>query len=257
METTHYLPALGRTAADVIGARPAAGDRAWALLTGFHQLDALLGGLRPGQLLIVASRPGDGKSSFARGLAERVAVDQHQPTLLFSLETPAEDVVALMACARARVGVARQLAGRVDDAERLLLAQVSQRIARAPLFVDDSADLSTAHVRERARVARRDRAIELVIVDGVRLLQPPDFGFVAAQLKAMAMELKIPVVATAPVAGGIGETADAVVVLAREAAHGGMPSLCDVAVMKNRTGPSGAAHLAFLPEYARFENLPG
>jgi len=236
------------------------GQRLWSLFTGFRALDSLTGGLKPGELTVVSAPPGAGKSSLARGVAERVAVDQRQPTLFFSLEMPADVVLTLMACSRARVEARTWQEAGVNAAERLQVLQTTDRIERSPLFVDDKADLAIAQIRDRALCAHgRNHGLELVVVDGLMLVQSgvadraEEVAFVAGQLKALALQLSIPVLATATLAGellgAVEEAAD--VVLRIEPAASDLRA---VVVAKNRTGPTGEVRLAFRPAWTRFQN---
>ncbi len=256
--------------------------------SGFYELDDVTSGLQDGQLYIIAGRPSMGKTSLAMSMIENVALREQKPVLFFSLEMAASQIAQSMLCSHARVDSSLLRSGRVseEDYQRLVLA--AGALHEAKIFVDDSADLSALEVRTRARRMKAKEGIRMVVVDylqkmharqGMRLPESRqlEISMISSNLKALAKELNLPVIALAQLnrqpegredrkpmlsdlreSGSIEQDADVVMLLYREDYYNPdseRKGVCEIMVVKNRTGPTKNVDLAFLKQFTRFENL--
>jgi replicative DNA helicase len=256
--------------------------------TGFYELDDLLSGLQDGQLYIIAGRPSMGKTSLAMSVIENVALKEQKPVLFFSLEMAAQQIAQQMLCSHARVESHLLRTGHVteEDFQKLVLA--AGAFHEAKIFIDDSADLSALEVRTRARRFKAKEEIKLVVVDYLQKMHARqgnrapesrqlEISMISSNLKALAKELNVPVIALAQLnrapegredrkpllsdlreSGAIEQDADAVMLLYREEYYNHeteKKGVAEVILAKNRTGPTDTVELAFLKQFTRFENL--
>jgi len=255
--------------------------------TGFTDLDIRTTGLQPANLIIIASRPSMGKTAFACNIALNLLSVKPTPgILIFSLEMSKEELVHRMLCAEAKVNLLRVRQGMLNDRERGELLMAGARLAEAPIFIDDSANLSVFEVRARARRIKSKENIGLIIVDYLQLMRgrgryenrQQEISEISAALKALAKELKVPVVAISQLSrapeqrgenkrpeladlresGAIEQDADLVLLLYREEFY--KPDDVDargkaeIRIAKQRNGPTATIPLVYLSEYTRFEN---
>ncbi len=263
-------------------------SRLLGVSTGFYELDDVISGLQGGQLYVVAGRPSMGKTSLAMTIVEHVAMRECKPVLFFSLEMAASQIALSMLCSHARVDSSLLRSGRVSqqDYQRLVLAAGVLHDAR--ILVDDSADLSALEIRTRSRRMKAKEGIQLVVVDylqkmharvGTRMPESRqlEISMISSNLKSLAKELNIPVIALAQLnrqpegredrkpqlsdlreSGSIEQDADVVLLLYREDYYNpdtDRKGIAEVQVAKNRTGPTKTVELAFLRQFMRFENL--
>ncbi len=260
--------------------------------TGFRDLDTLTGGWQKSDLIIIAGRPSSGKTAFALSLASNAALHRSKPAPvgIFSLEMSTQQLIMRLLCAEARVDAHLVRTGRLpeDDWKRLSLG--AGRLARANLFVDDTASLGILELRAKARRLRAEHNIGMVIVDYMQLMQGPknaenrekEISAISRSLKALAKELDIPVVALSQLSravegrtdkrpilsdlresGAIEQDADVVAFVHRQEMYADpnasdfqeVQGLAEIIVGKQRNGPIGNVRLAFVNRYARFENL--
>ncbi len=260
--------------------------------TGFRDLDTLTGGWQNSDLIIVAGRPSSGKTAFALSLASNAAMHKIKstPVGIFSLEMSTQQLIMRLLCAEARVDAHAVRTGRLpeDDWKRLSIG--AGRLAKANIFVDDSASLGILELRAKARRLKAEHNIGLVIVDYLQLMQGPksaenrekEISAISRSLKALAKELNIPVVALSQLSravegrtdkrpilsdlresGAIEQDADVVMFVHRpemfldpkseKAAEA--QGKADIIVGKQRNGPIDDVTLAFVHRYAKFENL--
>ena len=172
--------------------------------TGFFELDDLLCGLQPSELIIVAGRPSMGKTALGLNMAENLALTQGKPTLFFSLEMSRQQVAQRILCSRARVNSHRLRRGRVTDQDLERLKDAADEISGRPLFVDDSSSLSILELRARARMAYRKHSVKAIFVDYLQLMhargwetRQAEVAEISRGLKALAKELNVPIVAMA------------------------------------------------------------
>jgi len=263
-------------------------SRLLGLSTGFYEVDDLLSGLQPGQMYVVAGRPSMGKTSFALNILENVALREQKPVLLFSLEMAAQQIAQSMLCSHARVDSTLLRTGRVSEEEFQKLVMAAGAFHEAKIFIDDSADLSALELRTRARRMKARENIELIVVDYLQKMHAKqgnkaaesrqlEIAMISSNLKSLAKELKVPVIALAQLnraaegredrkpmlsdlreSGAIEQDADAVMALYREEYYKPdteKKGVAEVLLLKNRTGPVGNVDMAFIKQYTRFENL--
>lgn len=255
------------------------------LPTGFQDLDQLLAGLQPSDLIIVAGRPAMGKSSFALGIAEHVALSQKTPVAIFSLEMSKENLVQRMLCSHARINAHQVRSGMLSASEWPKLTQAAGKISEAPIFIDDSGVLSVLELRGKARRLKARHGIGLVILDYLQLMaetsrwenRQQEVSLISRNIKALARELNIPVIAVSQLSrapeqrdtfrprlsdlresGSIEQDADVVLFLFREEYYKPTEEnrgVAEVIIGKQRNGPTDTVRLSFMREYTRFENL--
>ena len=257
--------------------------------TGFADVDNLFHGLRGGDLVILAARPGIGKTSFALNLATNAA-KAGTSVAFFSLEMSAGQLVQRVLSAEARISLSKIRGGYISEGDWGAIADASNRLAKLDLYIDDSPGLSILEARAKAR--RELRAVEpgkgLIIVDYLQLMQPPqtrrdgnravEVGEISRGLKVLAKEMNMPVLALSQLSravemrgkkrpqlsdlresGSIEQDADIVMFIDRsmdeaEAEQAGRPPLgtAELIVAKHRNGPTRDIRLAFVSEYTRF-----
>lgn len=257
--------------------------------TGFYELDELTCGLQPAELIIIAGRPSMGKTALGLNMAEHIALDENppRPVLFFSLEMSSQQVAQRILCSRARVDSQRLRRGRHTEEDLYRLKQAADEISGRPLFVDDTSALSILELRARARLAYRKHAVRAIFVDYLQLMHAPgaesrqqEVAEISRGLKALAKELKVPVVAMAQLnrkpedrgsnrprmsdlreSGAIEQDADLVALLHRESYYksGEDPSADDdptaeLIIAKQRNGPVGTVKLHFNRQWTRFDN---
>lgn len=250
--------------------------------TGFPALDDLTAGLHPGDLIIIAGRPGMGKTAFALNIAQHAALDKRLPVAVFSLEMAREQLVIRMLCAEARVDAHKLRSGYLGAADWPKLTAAAGRITEAPIFIDDTAALSVLELRAKARRLKRDQGLDMVIVDYLQLMRgrgnadtrEQEISEISRSLKALAKELRVPVIALSQLSravenrterrpqlsdlresGAIEQDADLVMFVYRDELYKQTEenrNRAKIIVSKQRNGPTGDIDLVFLKEYTRF-----
>ena len=254
--------------------------------TGFIDLDSMLTGLHPGELIIVGARPAMGKTSFAMNIAEFAAVNKGKTVAVFTLEMPREQIALRMLCSDAKVDMQRVRKGTLHDDDWMKLAKSLGPLSAAPMYIDDTSALSPTMLRARCRRLMMDRGgLDLVVVDYLGLMRSDgraenrnmEVSEISRRLKAIALELKIPIVACAQLSrankdrtdkrpvlsdlrdsGSIEQDADVVMFLHREEYYNKETedkNIGEVIVSKQRSGPLGTVKLAWLSEFTTFANL--
>ena len=253
--------------------------------TGFIDLDRLLTGLHAGELTVVGARPAMGKTSFAMNIAEHAALNKGKVTAVFTLEMPREQIAMRMLCSDARVDMQRVRRGTLRDEDWERLAKTLGPLSAAPMYIDDTAAITPTQLRSRCRQLKMDKGLDLVIVDYLGLMRADgrtenrqlEVSEISRQLKAIALELKIPIIACAQLSrankdridkrpmlsdlrdsGSIEQDADVVMFLHREEYYNKDTedkNIGEVIISKQRSGPLGTVKLAWLSEYTTFANL--
>ena len=171
--------------------------------TGFADFDKLTTGLHPGEMLVIAARPSMGKTSLAMNIAEHVAIDQKLPVAVFSLEMAANSLVLRMLCSRACVNLRSVREGFLADRDFPRLTNAAGGLSSAPLYIDDTANLSILQLRARARRMWQQYGIKLFIIDYLQLLhstarrvdnRQQEISDISGGIKALAKELEVPVI---------------------------------------------------------------
>jgi replicative DNA helicase len=253
------------------------------LATGFNDLDKMTSGLQRSDFVIIAGRPSTGKTAFALNIAAHAAVELHRPALIFSLEMSKEQLVQRLICAEARVDSRNVRSGFMQQGEWSRIVNAAGRLHEAPLFIDDTANLSVLEARAKARRIMAEHRLELVVIDYLQLMQgrwraenrQQEISEISRSLKALAKELNVPVVALSQLSraveargeglprlsdlresGALEQDADLIMFLARkENAPDVEAGTTDLVIGKHRNGPTGRLELVFHAEYTRFDNL--
>lgn len=252
--------------------------------TGFSDLDRMTGGLKPGQLIIIAARPSMGKSAFATNIAEHACLHDAVPTALFSLEMTGEELMERVLCTQARVKLQRVRDGFMSKDEMSKLGRIVGEIQSAPLYLDETPALSIAAFRARARRAVAKHGVKLLIVDYLQLMKGAtkraaqdrrlEIDEISSGLKATAKELSVPVIALSQLnrdaeeraepklshlreSGSIEQDADVVALLHRpeRVSHKEEDKGKAVLILaKQRNGPVGRIEMHFDAEITQFRS---
>lgn len=253
--------------------------------TGFIDLDRKTAGLQPGDLIIIAGRPSMGKTAFALNIAQYAAQESSHAVAIFSLEMGKEQLVFRMLCSDAHVDQSKVRAGFAAERDYPKLAIAADRLAEAPIYIDDTPGLGIMELRAKARRLSRKQGVDLglVIVDYLQLMRGPstdsreqEISAISRSLKALAKELQVPVVALSqlnrqvesradkrPVmadlreSGAIEQDADVIMFLYRDWVYDQKNADerdAELIIGKQRNGPTGIVPLSFFAEYTRFEN---
>jgi replicative DNA helicase len=256
--------------------------------TGYLDLDDLLLGLQPSNLVVVAARPGAGKTAFALGAAANVAMAARRPVLFFSMEMGTLELTKRMLAGEARVDARKLQTGKIPESDWTRISHAVGRLAEAPLFIDDNPHCTVMEMRAKARRTKaRHGDLALVVVDYLQLMTPStarrsenrqvEVAEISRGLKILARELECPVVALSQLnrqleyrqdkrpmladlreSGSLEQDADVVVFLYRDEIYNpesDQRGTAEVIVAKHRNGPTGVTRLAFLDFLAKFENM--
>lgn len=256
--------------------------------TGFADFDALTNGLHPGQMVIIAARPAVGKSTLALDFARAASIKNEMASVFFSLEMGRNEIVMRLLSAEARVPLHTMRSGLMTDEDWARLARRMGEVASAPLFIDDSPNMSMMEIRAKCRRLKQQHDLKLVIVDYLQLMSSPgrvesrqqEVSEMSRSLKLLAKELEVPVVALSQLnrgpeqrtdkrpqvsdlreSGSIEQDADMVILLYREDVHdkeSPRAGEADIIVAKHRNGPTADVTVAFQGHYSRFVDMaPG
>jgi len=269
-----------------IDARMVGKGGARGIETGFHALDDLVGGFHDSELIIVAARTSEGKTSFALNFAEHAAIDLRLPTLFVSLEIYAVDLGDRSLSSLARVNSQRLSNGTIDSADRRKLVEAAAELSHAPLFFDDASEPRIAEIAATARRLKREQGLRLLIIDYLQLVKADNerdprheqVAKISRRMKELARQLRIPVVCLSQLnrqadasaekkprlshlreSGAIEQDADLVLLLHRERNADGDPDtqgLATVDLAKNRRGPTGEVQLVWDAPTSAFRNRP-
>ncbi|MEX2645539.1 MAG: replicative DNA helicase [Gaiellaceae bacterium] len=254
--------------------------------SGFRDLDRITSGFQPGNLIIVAARPSMGKSALALCMAANVAVRHEIPVALFTLEMSKAEVTQRLMCSEAKVESQRLRTGKLaaDDWPRLTAA--CDKLAKAPVFVDDTGSITMMELRSKARrLKSREPHLGLIIVDYLQLMtsgtnpenRVQEVSQISRQLKVLARDLDVPILALSQLSraveqrhdkrpilsdlresGSIEQDADIVAFIYRDDYYNDesdQQGLAEVNVAKHRNGPTDSVRLSFLKRYAKFADL--
>ncbi|MFJ7242699.1 DnaB-like helicase C-terminal domain-containing protein [Streptomyces olivaceus] len=252
--------------------------------TGFPHLDSVTRGLEPGTLTVIASRPGIGRTTLLTDICRRNAITGGSPVLVFTLEESQDAFVMRVLSAEAGVARHHLRSGRMADADWKRLAKTLPVVSSAPLFVEAPASTDMKAIRETASNMVEKHGVVLIAIDGIQDVRPEkrsdlrerEVGDVVRDLKTLARELNVPVVASSHLnrgpenrfgrrpelddlreSGAITFAADTLLLLHRPDAHDKLdrPGEADVWLAKHRQGPTGVVTLAFMGHYGRFVHL--
>jgi len=256
--------------------------------TGFHDLDELLSGLQGGNLIIVAARPGVGKSSLVTNLARNVAVGSHvhpgTSVVMFSLEMSRFEIGMRLLCSESKVAWEKIRAARVAAEDWTHIVEAAETLHELPLFIVDSGNVSIVDIRAKARRLKSKGNLGLIIVDYLQLMsghmrtesRQQEVAEISRSLKLLAKELDIPVVAVSQLnrnpetradkrpqlsdlreSGSLEQDADIVMFIHRDDSSEDLSkkNVADIIVAKHRNGPTATVQLAFQPHLTRFVNI--
>lgn len=260
-------------------------DDVTGLPTGFNDLDKLTAGWQDSDLIIVAARPGMGKTSFALNSADHLAVEYDVPIGVFSLEMPARKLAIRFMCSRAKVNGRKVEKGMLSDKEWTRLVDAAGELQESPILIDDTPALSVSEFRSKCRRMSAEEGVRAVFVDYLQLMRATgDHGTreqevseISRMLKATAKELDIPVIALAQLnrgvenrqdkrprlrdlreSGQIEQDADVIAFIYRDEVYNEDTEdqgIAEVIVRKQRSGPVGDVRLRWVAEHTRFEDL--
>ncbi len=252
--------------------------------SGFVDLDLITAGFQPSDFVVVAARPGMGKTSLCLNIAQYVGTKKDISVAIFSLEMSKDQVAQRMLCSEARIDAAKVRKGFIAEREWPELARAAGRLAEANIFVDDTPSISVLELRAKARRLKAEKGLGLVIVDYLQLMRgygrpenrQQEISEISRSLKAMARELNVPVIAVSQLSraveqrtskrpqlsdlresGAIEQDADLVLLFTGKIIIILTPLKRELLkfVAKQRNGPIGTVELMFQKDYARFENL--
>ncbi|MHB0857522.1 MAG: replicative DNA helicase [Anaerolineae bacterium] len=261
-------------------------DETLGVPSGFVDLDRLLGGLQPSDLIIIAARPGVGKSSLAVTMATNASLKHNAVVAIFTLEMSGEQLVQRMISASTGIDSQRLRLGRIEDREWEQFTNVSGTLSEAAIFIDDTPSPSPMEIRTKARRLAAEYDLDLIIVDYLQLMQSGDrrnenrvqeISYISRSLKALARELNVPVVALSQLSravesrtdrrpvlsdlresGSIEQDADVVMFIYRDDMYhedSARTNIADIIVAKHRNGPTDTISLHFNPSLTQFADL--
>jgi replicative DNA helicase len=261
--------------------------------TGYTILNNLTGGLQDSDLIIIAARPGVGKTAFGLSLAYNISKYSKIPSGFFSLEMKAEQIVMRLMSMESKIDVRKIRTGRFNNDEVLQLSKSIRALSHLPIYIDDTPAISLHELRAKARRMISENGVRIIFVDYLQLMQGPtnaesrerEISYISRGLKALAKELDIPIVALAQLnrqveirqtkrpmlsdlreSGAIEQDADIVCFLHRpdlyirksddeKTKETDEPKLVDFIIAKQRNGPTGDFNLLFFPKFTRFEEV--
>jgi len=253
--------------------------------TGFAELDDLTHGMHPGQLIIVAARPAVGKSTLCVDFVRNAAIRYNKPAILFSLEMGAAEIAMRILSAETSIPLQNMRKGTVENSDWTKMAAVRGQLNEAPLYIDDSPNLTLVEIRAKCRRLVKQFGLKLIVIDYLQLLtsgkkvesRQQEVSEFSRALKLLAKELQVPVIAISQLnrksedtkdkkpeisqlreSGSLEQDADVVLLLHREGiGEKDHPRAgeADLILAKQRNGPTGTVTVAFQGRYSRFANM--
>ena len=251
--------------------------------SGFPDLDHHTAGFQKGNLIIVAARPGMGKTAFCLNIAQHIAIKEKQGVAIFSLEMPKEELAQRFLCSEAKIDGQRLKTGHLQESDWPRLANAMNDLSKAQIYIDDTSNVSVMEMRSKARRLKSKNNICLLIVDYLQLMRGnaifkgdrnQEISEISRQLKALSKELEIPIIALSQLSravetrtekkpmlsdlrdsGGIEQDADMVLFIYRDQYYNKTSSQdnrAEINIAKHRNGPLATVNLVFLNQYATF-----
>jgi len=258
------------------------GDSLRGIETGFVDLDMMTSGLQQSNLIILAARPGQGKTAFMLNMAQHISVDLKIPVGIFSLEMSKEELVDRLLVSQANIDAWKLKTGKLHEEDFEKLSMAMGELADAPLFIDDTPGITVSEIRTKARRLQAEHGVKLIIVDYLQLVNPgkkienrvQEVSYISQNMKNLARELKIPVIAASQLSravesrsggkpqladlresGAIEQDADVVMFLYARDEEFTSERIVNVLIAKHRNGPVGEKELLFKGDRIRFYNL--
>jgi replicative DNA helicase len=285
----HSMPELTRESLKMIERLYERRELVTGVPTGFSDLDRITAGLQPSDLIIIAARPSMGKTALALNIMSYAALeaDPKIGVAFFSLEMSKEQLVLRLLCSEARVDSSKARAGYLKGEDFPKLAQAAARLSEAPIFIDDSSDMSPVVLKAKCRRLARERGnnLGLIVVDYLQLMRSSrpgesrekEISEISRSLKGLAKELRVPVIALSQLnrqvetrpdrrplladlreSGAIEQDADVIAFIYRDDMYhkdSKAAGTAEVIVAKQRNGPTDTAILTYLRQFTRFENF--
>ena len=269
---------------DELDKRSQGGGNITGVSSGFRELDNLTAGLQNGELIIIAGRPSMGKTAFALNIAEHTALADENPVAIFSMEMSASSLAQRMISSLGRVNAHSIKTGQLEERDWNRVDGAIQQIKNAPIYIDDTPSLTPIELRARARRIQREKGLSLIVIDYLQLMsvhgnkenRATEISEISRNLKALARELNIPIIALSQLnrsveqrtdkqpqmsdlreSGAIEQDADLNAFIYREEVYDPDTDKKGVAlinVAKQRNGSIGQFNLTFLGRYTKFEN---
>ena len=267
--------------------RAGQGELVTGVPTGYTDFDRMTVGLQKSDLIILAARPSMGKTALALNMGMRAAIHHDIPVAVFSLEMSMDQLMMRLLGCHGRVDLSRLRSGYLNDEDWSKLYQAADELSKAPIFIDDTPALSTMEIRARSRRLKAEKGVGLIIVDYLQLMRSShksdsreqEISDISRNLKALAKELEVPVIALSQLnrkveersdkrpmisdlreSGAIEQDADVIVFIYRDAAYNKAEdnpnkNIAEIIIGKQRNGPVGALRLAYFGQYTVFDNL--
>jgi replicative DNA helicase len=260
------------------------GSEVTGVSTGFRDLDRKLAGLHPTNLVVIAGRPGMGKSALALNMAQNVALTGNT-VAIFSMEMSREEIVTRMLCSKGRIDSQRLRTGRLSEADFTKLSNAAGALYKQNIFVDDSAGMTVTEIRAKCRRLRRRPGLDLVVIDYLQLMngsgqenRQQEIAMISRSLKDLARELHVPIIALSQLnrsvearedkrprlgdlreSGAVEQDADVVMFIYRDEYYypekTESKGVAEVVIAKHRQGSVGKVDMAFLPEFTLFADM--
>jgi replicative DNA helicase len=288
VESEDYVPLIEaiNTATDEIEAAAGRDGAMVGVPTGFAELDALTNGLHPGQLIILAARPAIGKSTLALDFARAAALHNDMPTIVFSLEMGRSEIAMRLLSAEASIPLQNMRKGTIHQQDWSTLAGIRGKIADAPLYIDDSPNMTLVEIRAKCRRLKQKVGLKMVVIDYLQLMtsgkrvesRQQEVSEFSRALKLLAKEIGVPVIAISQLnrgpeqradkkpalsdlreSGSLEQDADMVILLHRESAYekdSPRAGEADLIIAKHRNGPTDTITVGFHGHFSRFVDLP-
>ncbi|MDD6483214.1 MAG: replicative DNA helicase [Clostridiales bacterium] len=253
--------------------------------TGFVEINRRTGGFHGGELILIAGRPGMGKSSLAVNIAEHVSISNGKTVAIFNLEMPKEQIVSRILCSQAMVDSSKIRTGEMENEDWMKIGDIIHRVELAPMYIDDTATITVSQIRAKCKRLKQTSNLELVVIDYLQLMQSggrsdnrqQEVADISRSLKILAKELDIPVIALSQLSrasesrsdkrpvisdlresGAIEQDADMVMLLYRDDYYNKDTADANIAecnIAKNRSGEPGTVKLGWKGQYTKFYNI--
>ncbi len=273
------------SAVEKIEAAYRAGGTITGIATGFADIDYMTSGLQPSDMVLIAARPSMGKTAFALNIAQHMAFRQNKTVAIFSLEMSKEQLINRLIALEGYIDATHLRNGRLDDSEWDKLAEAASTIGNSNLIIDDTPGIPVSALRSKCRKIKMERGLDCIFIDYLQLMSGDSrvesrvqvISEISRSLKAVARELKVPVVALSQLSrevekrpdkrpimsdlresGAIEQDADVIMFIHREDYQDQETEnkgIAEIIIGKQRNGPIGTVKLAWIPEYTKFGNL--